>query len=157
MKLVRTLSICIALAGAATAFADTPPAKAPAEKKAPETKKEEISPADAAKAEKFFNDFVDAFVKNEASCPKMAAAVNAVITANEAWLGKMAESGKEPPQSLKEKMQKRTGEMMGAAMKCKDDKDLAAAMQRFQTISSKKKAAAAPEKPADKAPPAKKQ
>jgi hypothetical protein len=151
MKLVRTLSMIIALAGAATAFADTPPAKAPAEKKAPEPKKEEISAADAAKAEKFWGDFVDAFVKNQDSCPKMAAAVNAVITANEAFLMKMAESGKEPPASLKEKMQKRQGEMMSAAMKCKDDKDLAAALQRFAAMDAKRKAGAS--KPADKTPP----
>ena len=153
MKFVRTLSMIIALAGASTVYADTP-AKAPAEKKAPDKApaKEELSAADAAKVEKFFNDFVDAIVKNQDACPKMATAINSLLNANEAWIAKMADSGKDLPPSVKEKLAKRQGEMMTGVMKCKDDKDVNAAMMRFASFG-KKKMDKAPEKAA---PPAKK-
>jgi len=154
MKLVRTFSMIIALAGASTVYADTP-AKAPVEKKAPDKApaKEEISAADAAKVEKFFNDFVDAIVKNQDACPKMAGAINTLLKDNEAWIVKMADTGKDLPPAVKGKLQKRQGEMMTGVMKCKDDKDVNAAMQRFASLGAKKKAAA-PEKAAP--PPMKK-
>jgi len=147
MKLVRTFSMLIALASASTVYADSP-AKAPppAAKKAPDkaadkpAAKAELSPAEVAKVEKFFNEFVDAFVKNQDSCPKMVAAVNALLDKNLEWLKAMAASGKDMPKDSKEKMNKRMGEVMSAAMKCKDDKGLAAAMQRFMTIGAKKDA-----------------
>ena len=145
MKLARTLSMIIALAGAATAYAE-PPAKAPAaDKKAPDKAppKEELAPADAAKVEKFFNEFIDAFVKNQDACPKMAAAVNALLDKNLDWLKKLAETGKDLPKDAKDRMQKRQVEMMSAAMKCKDDKDLAAAMKRFEALGAAKTSATA--------------
>jgi ElaB/YqjD/DUF883 family membrane-anchored ribosome-binding protein len=145
MKLVRTLSMIIALAGASTALADTPTkAPAPTEKKAPEFTKAEVN-----KAEKFFDDFYNAVVKNQDACPKMATAINTLLDKNEAWLKKMAESGKDMPQSSKDKMQKKMQEMSTAMMKCKDDKGVQASMQRFMTIAASKKAEPAP-------PPAKK-
>lgn len=164
MKLARTFTLILALAGASTALADTPAKAPPAGEKKAEPPKAELSAADVAKVEKFFNEFVDAIVKNQDSCPKMATAINSVFTANEAWLSKLADSGKDLPESAKERMAKRNGEMMGAAMKCKDDKDVNTAMMRFTSLGAKKKKAPEPNakpaeaKPAEPkpAPPAKK-
>jgi hypothetical protein len=153
----------IALAGASTVYADTPPPKAPAEKKAPEKtadkpadKKEQFSAEEAKKAEKIMDDFFDALVKNQDNCPKMATAIIAVLDPNEAWLTKLAESGKEPPPALKEKTKKRQGEVINAVMKCKDDKDVNAAFQRFAGIGMKKKAAEKTGTDKPSAPPTKK-
>ena len=147
MKLVRTLSMIIALAGASTALADTPAkAPAPTEKKAPDKAPaaNEFTKAEVEKAEKFFDDFYTAVVKNQDACPKMATAINTLLDKNEAWLKKMAESGKDMPQSSKDKMQKKMQEMSTAMMKCKDDKAVQASMQRFMTIAAAKKAEPAP-------------
>jgi len=165
MKLARTLSMIIALAGAATVYADTPPAKAPApaptEKKAPDKPaKPELSPAEVEKVEKFFNEFYDAVVKNQDACPKMATAINALFDKNEKWLKEMAASGKDLPQSSKDKMAKKQSDLMGGMLKCKDDKGVQAAMQRFMSIMGAKKKADAPTPapapaPAPAAPPKK--
>jgi hypothetical protein len=160
MKLVRTFTMIIALAGASTVYAQAPKAPATPEKKAPEADKkapadkpakEELSKAEVEKAEKFFNDFYDAVMKNQDACPKMATAINALLDKHGDWLKKMAESGKDMPQASKDKMQKKQTEMMGGMTKCKDDKDVQAAMQRFVSIamSAKKSpppATAAPKK-----------
>lgn len=162
MKLVRTLSMFLALAGATTAYAQTAP-KAPAEKKAPEAdkkappppsdKKAELTPAEVAKAEKFFDEFFNAVVKNQDACPKMATAINALLDKYGDWLKQMAESGKDMPQSSKDKMQKKQNEMGTAMQKCLADEGVKTAMQRFMTIAmSAKKPAPAPAPPA--APPA---
>jgi hypothetical protein len=146
MKLVRTLSMIIALAGASTVYADTPPKAAPAEKKAPDKaadkpaeKKPELSPADVKKAEAFFDEFYNAVMKNTEACPKMAVAINGVIDKHEKWLKETMASGKDMPQASKDKLQKRQQEMMNGVMKCKDDKDVQAAFQRFASIMMAKK------------------
>ena len=143
MKLVRTLSMIIALTSASTVLAQTPPAKtpAPAEKKAPDKApaKEEISKAEIEKAEKFFNEFYDAVMKNQDACPKMATAINALLDKHEKWLKEFIASGKDMPQSSKDKMQKKQQELMGGVMKCKDDKAVQGAMQRFMAIAMSKK------------------
>jgi hypothetical protein len=132
----RTLSaIILALLCASPALADT---KQPA--------KPIASAEETAKAEKFFNEFADAIVKNQDACPKMGKAINGLIDANEAWLVKMAATDKELPQAAKDRIQKRQTEMISAVMKCKDDKDVTAAFQRFINISMKK----APPPPAKK-------
>jgi hypothetical protein len=41
------------------------------------------------------------------------------------------------PQASKDKLQKKQGEMMSGIMKCKDDKGVQTAMQRFASIGSK--------------------
>lgn len=152
MKLVRTISMIIALAGASTAtvHAQAPGKKAPA-KEAPA--KGELSPAEVKKAEAFFDELHDAVVKNQDACPKMATRINAVFNKHEAWLKKVVESGKDLPQATKDKVQKRQQEMVGGLMKCKDDKDVLTAFQRFATLMQPKaEAAPAPPPP----PPAKK-
>jgi hypothetical protein len=154
MKLVRTLSMIIALAGASTALADTPPAKAPApaptEKKAdkpadkapapaPTPAKQEFTKAEVEKIEKFFSDFYDAVTKNQDACPKMATAINALFDKHQDWLKKLMESGKDLPQASKDKMQKKQQDLFQGVMKCKDDKGVEAAMQRFMTMAAGKK------------------
>jgi hypothetical protein len=141
MKLVRTLSMIIALAGASTVYAQAPEKKAPAEKKAPEKApaKEELSPAEVKKAEAFFEEFYNVVMKNQDACPKMATGINGLIDKHHDWLKKMTESGKDMPQASKDKMQKKQQEMMGGILKCKDDKDVQAAFQRFAGIMMAKK------------------
>jgi hypothetical protein len=157
MKLVRTLSMIIALAAASTALADTPPAKAPApaptEKKAdkPAPAKQEFTKAEVEKIEKFFSDFYDAVTKNQDACPKMATAINALFDKNQDWLKKMMESGKDLPQDSKDKMLKKQQDLFQGVMKCKDDKGVEAAMQRFMAMATaKKKTDTAPPAPTPK-------
>ena len=159
MKLVRSLSMIIALAGASTVHAQAP-AKAPAEKKAPEADKKapagnELSAADVQKAEKFFDELYVAVTKHQAACPKMATAISSLLDKHQDWLKKMAESGKDMPQASKDKLQKKQNEMTTGVMKCKDDKDVQTAMQRFITLLTAKKPAEKTE-PAPAPAPAKK-
>ena len=156
MKLVSKLSLILALAGASTVYADTAPAKAPAkapapaDKKAPppaaapaEPKKPMATPEEIKKVEAFFDDFVGAIVKNADACPKMGPAVNAVIDKHEAFLKKMAETDKDVPQATKDKMASKQNDIMNAIMKCKDDKGVVAAFDRFTKISAGAKKPAA--------------
>ncbi len=150
MKLLRTFTM-IALLGAstATAFAEQAPAKK-------DVKSEEISQADADKFLTFFNRFVDAIVQNKDNCPKMAGALNGVIDTNKDLIAKANEakaSGKKLPKALEEKMMARVKEMMPAMQKCGADKDVQAAIQRMDKPAAP---AAAPAKPVEKTPPAKK-
>lgn len=141
MKLLTTLSLFIAFAGASPVLAEGP-AKAPAEKKAPAPEKADasktLSPEEVKKALAFFEEFHGAIVKNQDACPKMAVAINAVLDKHEAWLRKMAGTDKDLPAAEKAKLEKKQGDMMTAVMKCKDDKTVAAAFQRFTTITTAK-------------------
>jgi hypothetical protein len=139
MKLLTTLSLIIAFAGASPVLAEAP-AKAPAEKKAPPADKpatKTLSPDETKKAVAFFEELHAAIIKNQDACPKMATALNAVIDKHGAWLKKMAGSDKDLPQAEKDKLATKQNEMMTAVMKCKDDKAVAAAFQRFMTITTK--------------------
>lgn len=165
MKLVRTFSLVLALAGASTVYADPPAAKAPADKKAPDKaapapsapstpapapSKKVMSAADAAKAEKFTTEFGDAIVKNKAACPKMGAAMNVVIDKHQAWLRTVGDQ--EPPPASKEKMKAREADMTSAIQPCLQDNDVKAAIQRFIAIGKEGGAG----KSAPPPPPAKK-
>jgi hypothetical protein len=154
MKLVRTLSMFLALAGASTVYADTPTKAPPADKKAPA--KTEMSADEIKKTEEFFQAFYDAIVKNQDACPKMGPAINVVLDKHLPWLQKMQEAGKEPPQATKDKMQAKQGDMMNAMLKCKDDKGVEAAMKRFMAVATKKKDSTKTEAAPPPAPPAKK-
>lgn len=154
MKLVRTLSMIIALAGASTALADTPPTKAPApaptEKKAdkpadkapaPAPAKPEFAKEEVDKIEKFFGELYDAVTKNQDACPKMATALNTLIDKNQDWVKKLLETGKDLPKASKDKMQKKQAELGQGMAKCKDDKSVEAAIQRFVALGAPKKKA----------------
>ncbi|HWO19697.1 MAG TPA: hypothetical protein VNO30_13015 [Kofleriaceae bacterium] len=132
MKLARTLSLLVALAGASTVHAQAPKKAPAAAEKAPAGN--ELSPADVQKAEKFFDELYSAVMKNQAACPKMATAVSGLLDKHQDWLKKMVESGKDMPQASRDKLQKKQSEMAGGLGKCKDDKDVQAAMQRFMAL-----------------------
>jgi len=96
------------------------------------------------------------------SADQIDAAMYAMRTAAEV-AGPLPEAtGKDLPPAVKEKLQKRQGEMMTGVMKCKDDKDVSAAMNRMDQRSADAKPAgdakATPPAPPVKkdAPPAKK-
>jgi len=154
MQLTRTLSMILALAGASIAAAAPPPAKAPApapgDKKAPA--REEYARADVEKAEKFFDELHGAVMKHQDACPKMGAAFHTVLDKHEEWIKKMIASGKDLPQAARDKLQKRQQEMMGGIGKCREDKAVQAATQRFWGYLVAKKLADKPEA----APPPKK-
>jgi hypothetical protein len=167
MKLVRTFSMIIALAGASTVYADTPPAKAPApapEKKAPAPApdkkapaKAELSAAETAKVEAFFSEFYKAVMDNKDACAKMGPAMKVVLDKYLDAMTKMAESGKEPPQATKDKLKPKQEEMMSAVFKCKDDKGVSTELQRLMGAMMKaKKDSSAPAPAPAPAPPAKK-
>jgi hypothetical protein len=163
MKLVRTFSMIIALAGATTAFADTKPADKKAPEAKPEAKKDappappaqEISAAEAEKVLAFFKQFSAAIIANKDSCPKMAVAINGVIDKNKDFIAKanaMKAEGKKLPKATEEKMGEEMKAMIPAVMKCKDDKDVNAAMQRMEKGGDKAPAAKSEPKTAPAAP-----
>lgn len=140
MKLFATLSLLIALASASPLLADAPAAKPPADKKAPPAEKKPMAtPDEIKKAEVFFDDLYNAVVKNQDACPKMGPAVNGVLDKHEAFLRKMVDADKDVPQATKDKWAKKQTDMAAGVMKCKDDKGVMAAFQRFTTLSTPKK------------------
>jgi hypothetical protein len=107
------------------------PTVALAEKEAP---RDEISQADADKFFAFFNKFVDAVVQNKDACPKMATAINEVITGHQDVIAKANEAKKAKkklPKAVEDKMMARVKEMMPAMQKCGADKDVKAAIGRM--------------------------
>jgi hypothetical protein len=144
MKLVRTVTLLLALTGASTAFAGAPGKAPPPASKAPEkpaaSAPSELSAADAAKLERFVNQLADAMVANKDSCPKLGPAITAILDKHEPEIKKIVESGKEPPQSSKDKMNKRQGDMMAAITKCKDDQVVMAAVTRLMNMAQKRPA-----------------
>ena len=61
-------------------------------------------------------------------------ALGAVLTKHQDWLKKTAEGGKDVPQAAKDKLRKRQLEVVGGFRKCKDDKGVQAAKERFLTL-----------------------
>ena len=173
MKLLRTFTMIALLSG--VAYAEAPPAKAPAadkdkkaappaDKKAPPPatdKKEEISTADAEKFLAFFNKIADAMVANKDDCTKLAGSLNGLIDSNGALL-KMANeskaSGKKLPKALEDKMMARVKDMMPAMQKCQADKGVADAMKRMDggKTDAPAKTDVKPPAKTDAKPPAKK-
>jgi len=96
--------------------------------------REELAPDEVRKAEKLLGELHDAVVKNLDACPKMATALGAVLTKHQDWLKKTAEGGKDVPQAAKDKLRKRQLEVVGGFRKCKDDKGVQAAKDRFLAL-----------------------
>jgi hypothetical protein len=141
MKLVCTLSMLIALAGASTIHAQA--TKAPAEKKVPEkaapAPKEELSPAEIKKVKAFFDELTEVIVKSKAPCSKVAAGINTTLDKHQESLKKNFESRKEVPQVWMDKRQESLFAMAEAIVTfCRDDKDVRAATQRFDNLMKKK-------------------
>jgi len=98
-----------------------------------------VTPEELKRAEAFFDDLHGAVVKNQDACPKMGPAINAVLDKHAEFIRKMVESDKDVPQATKDKWAKKQNDMAAGVMKCKDDKGVSAAFQRFSTMSSPKK------------------
>jgi hypothetical protein len=127
MKLVRTLSIVLAMATAAgPAFA------------APDAKPAPAAPAPTSALVQKMIAFIDAFSDKVASdkgaCPKMATDINAMIDDNKDLLvqAKAArQSGKPMPADMQDHFTKGMQKMMPAYMGCKDDQGVKTAFQRL--------------------------
>jgi hypothetical protein len=138
MTTIRAFTIIAALATASAAFADPAPAKkpdAPAADKA--SKKETVSDADAQKFFAFFDKLVSIVVTNKDDCVKMAAGVNAHIDASQQLLKDANDAkaaGKELPQTVKDKIAKKSTDELLPAMKakCASDKAVSDAFMRLK-------------------------
>src|SRR4051812_48603910 len=139
MKLIRTISLSLALATSISpAFADdakkpAAPAPAPAAGKEP-------SKADVDKFLAFFDKLVDTVVADKDACPKMATDVNKLIDANQDLLKMGAEAkakGMQLPKDAQDHMMASTKKMMGGMQKCGNDPEVQKAFQRLDM--SKKK------------------
>jgi hypothetical protein len=164
MTRFRTFTILAALTAAPLAYADKPAepkppvAKAPdkttektthkATDKAPDqtadkpVDKKPLSEADAQRFYAFFDKLVGIVVTNKADCGKMATGVNAHIDANQALLKEAADakaSGRELPQSVRDKIAKKTADELAPAMKqkCMNDKPVMDAFMRMKPPSAK--------------------
>jgi hypothetical protein len=122
MKLVRSVSIAIALA-ASTASAQ-PDKQAPAE----------VTPSEARAWIQLFDKIVDTVVVNKDDCTKMATDLNVVVDANLEAI-KIARDakakGKKLPTSAQQHMLDGMRRMVGALQKCGRDEKVAAAFQRI--------------------------
>jgi hypothetical protein len=123
MKLVRSVSIAIALAAAAPVAAQ-PDKQAPAE----------VTPSEARAWIQVFDKVVDSVVANKDDCTKMASDLNAVVDANQDAI-KIARDakakGKKLPQAAQQHMLDGMRRMVGALEKCGRDDKVAAAFQRI--------------------------
>ena len=122
MKLVRRVSIALALAAA--------PAAAQPDKQAPA----EVTPSEATAWISVFDKVVDTVVADRADCPKMAGDLNAVIDANQDAI-KIARDakakGKKLPTSAQQHMLDGMRRMVGALDKCGNDDKVGAAFKRI--------------------------
>ena len=122
MKLVRRVSIAIALAAA--------PAAAQPDKQAPA----EVTPSEAHAWLSLFDKVVDTVVADKDDCDKMAGDLNAVIDANQDTI-KIARDakakGKKLPQSAQQHMLDSMRKMVGALDKCGRDSQVDAAFRHL--------------------------
>ena len=131
MQLLRVVSFVAVLSATAFAAGDK-------DQQQPK-KDDEVSQADAEKFSVFFGKFVDAIVQNK-ECPKMAAAVSAVIDANQDVLKKANEARKAKkklPKAIEEKMMARVKEMIPPMQKCGSDKAVQEAIAKMDKSGEK--------------------
>jgi hypothetical protein len=145
MSMIRTFTMLAALTASTAAYADKPapppakPADKPVAKPAdkPAAPKTALSEAEAQRFYAFFDKLVAAVVTNKDDCVKMAAAVNAHIDASQALLKDANDAkaaGKELPQSVKDKIAKKSTDELLPAMKakCAGDKAVGEAFMRLK-------------------------
>jgi hypothetical protein len=122
MKLVRRVSIAIALAAA--------PVAAQPEKQAPA----EVTPSEARAWISLFDKIVDTVVVNKDDCGKMAGDINVVVDANQDTI-KIARDakakGKKLPTAAQQHMMDGMRRMVGALDKCGRDEKVGAAFKRI--------------------------
>ncbi len=119
MKTISTIALSLALAFAAS------PARADAK---------EVDAASVKKFLAFFDKLVDTIVADKDSCPKMAKDINALVDGNQDLLAAAAQAekdGKKMPDDAQKHMKDSVSKMLPAMMKCKDDKDVTAALTRL--------------------------
>ena len=141
MSMIRTLTVLAALAVGSAAVAE--PAKKtdkPADKVSGDdkAKRDALPKATVERFLAFFDQLVAIAVANKDDCTKMANAVNAHVDANQAILKEIAEAkaqNKEPPQSARDHVMKKTNDELTPAMrvKCSQDKAVMAAFMRMRT------------------------
>lgn len=141
MSMIRTFTMLAALTASTAAYADKPapppakPADKPAEK--PAAPKTALTEAEAQRFYAFFDKLVSVVVTNKADCVKMATGVNAHIDASQALLKDANDAkaaGKELPQSVKDKIAKKSTDELLPAMKakCAADKAVGEAFMRLK-------------------------
>ena len=122
MKLVRSVSIAIALAAA--------PAAAQPDKQAPA----EVTPSDAQAWISVFDKIVDTVVANKEDCDKMAGGLNVVIDANQEAIRIARDAkakGKKLPVSAQQHMLDGMRRMVAALDKCGRDEKVGVAFKRI--------------------------
>lgn len=122
MKLVRGVSIAIALAAA--------PAAAQPDKQAPA----EVTPSEAQAWISLFDKIVDTVVVNKDDCDKMAGDLNTVIDANQDTIRIARDAkakGKKLPQTAQQHMLDGMRRMVGALEKCGRDEKVGTAFKRI--------------------------
>jgi len=134
MKLVRSISVAIAM----TLAAGTVYAKGADKKPAPA--KAEVSKADAHKFLVFFDKLVDTVVADKDKCDKMAGDLNHLIDANKDVLEmarKAAAAGKDLPKDAKDHMTASVQKMIPAMQNCGKDAKVQAAFGRLDVSPHK--------------------
>jgi hypothetical protein len=122
MRVLRTVTLLIAMAGASTARAD-------AKQETP------LSAEHAGKLLAFFHELVDEAVKNAADCQALAGAVDGVVTRHIDTIQMMwaAKNEKQTvPKDVQAKLDKRALEMVGALRRCWDDDRVKKAFERMK-------------------------
>jgi hypothetical protein len=135
MKLVRSISVAVAM----TLATGTAYAKGADKKPAPA--KAEVSKADAHKFLVFFDKLVDTVVADKDSCPKMATDLNHLIDANKAIMEmakKAAAEHKDLPKDAKDHMMTSVKRMVPAMQKCGNDPKVQAAFGRLDAGTKSK-------------------
>jgi len=122
MKLVRRVSIALALAAA--------PAAAQPDKQAPA----EVTPSEASAWIGVFDKVVDTVVANREDCAKMASDLNVVVDSNKTTIAMAKDAkakGKKLPTSAQQHMVDGARKMMGSLDKCGRDQKVGAAFARI--------------------------
>lgn len=150
MKISRMLTsfAFVSLLGTGAAFADAKKTDKPA---AEATIKDE----DLKKAHAFIDALVTAITSNTSDCDKMATQMNSVLDAHAATIKMINEhkaAGRKPPKEFEDKLAAKKPELMGAIMKCKDNANVQASVQRLMAVMSGASSAPPATKPAEKTP-----
>ncbi len=152
MKISRMLTSLafVSLLGTGAAFADAKKTDKPA---AEATIKDE----DLKKANAFIDALLTAITSNTNDCDKMATQIGSVLDAHAATIKMINEhkaAGRKPPKEFEDKLKAKQPELMGAIMKCKDNANVQASIQRLMSVMGGGTGGAAPpaDKPAEKTP-----